>query len=186
MDEFYIQKILTGDTESFRYLIKTYKDLAFSVAISVVKDEFWAEEVVQEAFVKVFQKLKWFNGRSSFKTWFYRIVINEAFQRLRSEKLQLTFSAAIEDNRLDEVNDEIHGMSKDEITTLVHHALKIIPPKESLALRLFYLEGQDSKTISDETGWSDANVRVILHRARKNMLACMKNLMKEDVKKSSV
>ena len=113
MDEFYIQKILTGDTESFRYLIKTYKDLAFSVAISVVKDEFWAEEVVQEAFVKVFQKLKWFNGRSSFKTWFYRIVINEAFQRLRSEKLQLTFSAAIEDNGLDEVDDEIHGMSKD-------------------------------------------------------------------------
>ena len=179
MDELYIQKILNGDTEGFRYFIKNYKDLAFSVAISVVKDEFAAEEVVQESFIKVFKNLKSFKGRSSFKTWLYRIVINESFRLLRQEKKKIEFEGDIHDNELDEVETNFMGMSSEEQTILVHEALKVISAKESLVLRLFYLEGQETKTISDETGWSDANVRVILHRARKNMLAIVKKLMQQ-------
>ena len=175
MDGLYIRKVLGGDTEAFRYFIRNYKDLAFSVAISVVKDEFWAEEVVQESFIKVYRNLKSFKGHSSFKTWLYRIVVNESFQRLRQEKKAIVYKDKFPDHELEEEN--LEELSPEGKQVLVEEALKILSPNESLALRLFYLEEQDSKTISAITGWSDANVRVILHRARKNMLAVVQKLM---------
>ena len=181
MDDLYIKKVLGGDTEGFRYFIKNYKDLAFSVAISVVKDEFWAEEVVQESFIKVFKNLKSFKGRSSFKTWFYRIVINEAFKRQRAEQKAVVYKDEFKESELNEVESTLAGMNRDEQIVMVHEALKVLSSKENLVLRLFYLEGQDTKTISEETGWSDANIRVILHRARKNMLSVVKQLLNKEL-----
>ena len=74
MDSVYIRNVLNGATEDFRFLIRKYKDLAFSVAVAVVKNEFDAEEVVQESFIKVFQHLKSFRGKSDFKTWFFFVL----------------------------------------------------------------------------------------------------------------
>ena len=179
MDDLYIKKIIGGDTEGFRYFIKNYKDLAFSVAISVVKDEFLAEEVVQESFIKVFKNLKSFKNRSSFKTWFYRIVINESFKQLKEEKKSVIYTSELKEADLNDVESNMFGLTSDEQTVFVQEALKILSAKESLALRLFYLEGQDTKTISEETAWSEANVRVILHRARKNLLVVVKKLIKQ-------
>ncbi|WP_159521856.1 RNA polymerase sigma factor [Sunxiuqinia indica] len=180
MDDLYIKKVLNGDTEGFRYFITNYKDLAFTVAISVVKDEFWAEEVVQESFIKVFKNLKSFKRRSSFKTWFYRIVINEAFQRIRNEKKEHFYT----DNFFDQepTEENFAGLSAEEQIVLVQESLKRLSPKESLVLRLFYLEEQDTKTVSEETGWSESNIRVILHRGRKNMLAIVQQLMQNEFK----
>lgn len=182
MDDLYIRKVLGGDTGEFRYFIATYKDLAFSVAISVVKDEFLAEEVVQESFIKVFNNLKSFKGRSSFKTWFCRIVINEAFQLIRKKKPATIPIDSLNDIETIINEDDILDISKEEQSFMVQEALKMLSSKESLVLRLFYLEQQDTKTIADETGWSDGNVRVILYRARKNMLVFMKELMKDKQK----
>jgi RNA polymerase sigma-70 factor (ECF subfamily) len=148
----------------------------------VVKDEFWAEEVVQESFIKVFRNLKSFKGRSSFKTWFYRIVINEAFKHVRDEKKQVIYKDEISDMEMDSVEEGLDGLNSEEQMVLVQQALKEIAPKESLALRLFYLEGQNTKTIADETGWSEGNVRIILYRARKNMLVVVKKLLLTEFK----
>ncbi|MGQ8336775.1 RNA polymerase sigma factor [Sunxiuqinia sp. A32] len=185
MDNLHIQKVLSGDTESFRYFIMNYKDLAFSVALSVVKDEFWAEEVVQESFIKVFNSLKSFKGKSSFKTWLYRIVINEAFQRLRDEKKEHVYSDKIREYDLDDVDDGFKGLNLEEQEVVVQKALKLISAKESLVLRLFYFDGHDNKTISDETGWSEANVRVILYRARKSLLAVIQEMINKNIKVES-
>ena len=97
MDELYIRKVLEGDPEAFRYFLKNYKDMAFHVALSIVKDAYYAEEVVQDAFMKAFKGLKSFKGSAKFKTWFYRIVINEAFQRLRKIKREMVSFVPAED-----------------------------------------------------------------------------------------
>jgi len=85
-DDFYITKVLAGDTEAFRYFVSAYKDIAFSVAFSVVKDEFTAADAVQESFIKAFENLKSFRGDSKFSTWFIRIVINESFKTIQKKK----------------------------------------------------------------------------------------------------
>ncbi len=177
MDSVYIQKVLNGSTDDFRYFIRKYKDLAFSVAVSVVKNEYEAEEVVQEAFIKAFQNLGSFRGNSEFKTWFYRILINEAFKRF--QKLKMEIVLPLNENRTDveDIGDNFRGLDPDEQKLLVAESLGKIPPRESLSLQLFYLEGNSLEEIAGLTGWSESNVKVILHRARKHMLDVVNVLM---------
>ena len=89
MDDNNINKVRANDSEAFRYLIRKYKVMAFSVAISVLKDEYLAEEVVQDTFVISFKGLPSFTHQAKFSTWFYRIVTNVAFQRLKKLKTEL-------------------------------------------------------------------------------------------------
>lgn len=176
MDDLYIRKVKNGDVEAFRYFLQQYKDMAFSIAISVVKNELLAEEVVQDAFLKAFKNLGSFHAQSKFSTWFYRIVTNEALMQLKKNKKDLLqFRAGYDEN----IYDESIGfaIAEEEREYLVNEALRLLPPKESLVLRLFYLEEEKIRTITEITGWSEANVKVLLHRARKNMFNVLGHLM---------
>ena len=75
MDEQYIRRVIEGDTNAFRFIISKYKDMSFSIAISIVKSDLTAEEAVQDAFVKAFQNLRKFKFKSKFSTWLYKIVV---------------------------------------------------------------------------------------------------------------
>ena len=180
MDPVYIRKVLSGSTDDFRYLIRKYKDLGFSVAVSVVKNEFDAEEVVQEAIIKAFQNLKSLRDPSNFKTWFCRILINEAFKRLQKSKNESLFPMTDNVVDIEDVADTFRGLDTEEQRLLVSDSLKKIPPRESLSLQLFYLEGNSIDEISNLTGWSEANVKVILHRARRHMLDVVNGMMETE------
>jgi RNA polymerase sigma factor (sigma-70 family) len=177
MDDIYIRKVLEGEPEAFRYFLKNYKDMAFHVAVSIVKDAYFAEEVVQDAFMKAFKGLKSFNRTSKFKTWFYRIVINEAFQRLRKIKREVVSFMPDEEIISLEYNP-LYASTEDEQRFLIGEALNKLPPKESLVLTLFYLEEYSLADIGNITGWSLSNTKVILHRARKNMRPMLGRVLK--------
>ena len=180
MDSVYIKRILEGSTDDFRYFIQKYKDLAFSVAVSVVKNEYDAEEVVQEAFIKAFKNLKSFRGKSEFKTWFYRIVINEAFKRVQKTKNEIILPNGDNLPEIEDFTDTFRGMNAEEQRVLVSESLLKIPPKESLSLQLFYLEENSIVEITNITGWSEANVKVILHRGRKHLLSVVNSLIEKE------
>ena len=154
--------------------------MAFTVAVAVVKDEFTAQEIVQDAFVKAFKGLKSFTRKSSFRTWFYRIVVNESLQRLRKRGADpLVFHEAYNTDIADE--NIILSFEDTERVWLVNEALKNLSPNEALALRLFYLEEESIKAVVEITGWSEANTKVILHRARKNMLAIVTKIINRNI-----
>jgi RNA polymerase sigma factor (sigma-70 family) len=177
MDDVYVEKVCQGDTESFRYFLKKYKDMAFSLSVSILKDEFIAEEVVQESFIKAFNGIKSFNSKSSFRTWFYRIVLNEAFQRRKKIKREfIEFQPEYNEEIVDE--SILLALNKDEQIHNINEALKMLPDRESVVLRLFYLEEESIKDVCEITGWSESNTKVILHRARKSMLYALNKLIK--------
>lgn len=175
VDELYIKKVLNGDTEAFRYFVSQYKDLAFSVAVSVVKDEFTAADVVQEAFVKAFENLKSFKGKSKFSSWFIRIVINESYKIVQRNKVK--YSDKLFD--LEEVSKDAFKEADQKF--YVNEVLKIMAPNESLVLRLFYLNENSVKEICEMTGWEESKVKVTLHRARKSMEQKLKKLLNSEV-----
>ncbi|NQU52153.1 MAG: RNA polymerase sigma factor [Bacteroidetes bacterium] len=149
--------------------------MAFSVAVSVVKDEFTAADVVQESFLKAFENLKSFEGKSKFSTWFIRIVINESFKIVQWKKVQYT-----------NVEFELEDVSKDGLKEAdqkfyVNEVLKIMSPNESLVLRLFYLNENSVKEICEMTGWDSSKVKVTMHRARKSMEEMLSKLLKKEV-----
>ena len=143
--------------------------MAFNVAVSIVKDDHYAEEVVQDAFMKAFNGLKSFRRSAQFKSWFYRIVVNESFQRLKRIKRN---AALLTTDEISEAKSENLSIEVEQ-THQIREALKQLSSKESLALVLFYLEEHSLKEIVTITGWSVANTKVILHRARKNLRAIL-------------
>ncbi|MEJ7693914.1 sigma-70 family RNA polymerase sigma factor [Daejeonella sp.] len=179
MDDIYIEKVRSGDREAFRYFLKEYKDMAFSVAMSVVKDEFIAQELVQDSFVKAFNGLASFKKQSKFSTWFYRIVVNEALTRLKKLKREIVSFNADYDN---EIADEsvLESLKHEEQVYLINEALKKLPSNESLALRLFYLQEESIKEVCEITGWSESSTKVLLHRGRKNMFIVLSKLMRTE------
>jgi RNA polymerase sigma factor (sigma-70 family) len=177
VDDEYVERLRNGEATAYSYFIKTYQNMAFTLAVSIVKDEFAAQEVAQDAFLKAFKAILSFNRQSSFKTWFYKIVVNEAFMRIKSSKRdRLSFCDEYETDISDD--DGLADLQEQEQIDLINRALLMMPANESLALRLFYLDDESIKSIAAITGWSEANSKVILHRARKSIRIVLNDLRK--------
>jgi len=168
-ESIYLRKLINGDESGFRYFIKAYQDMAFTLAVSIVKDDFIAQEVSQDAFIKAFRAIKSFNQQSAFKTWFYRIVVNEAFARLKKSKKDILLFC--DEYETDVALEDGLDINDNEKLEMVNEAFKLMPANEGLVLRLFYLEEESIKEVSAITGWTEGNIKVLLHRARKRMLA---------------
>lgn len=169
--------VLRGETEEFRYFIKNYKDMAFSVALSVVKDETLAADVVQEAFIKAFQNLKSFKGNSKFSTWLYRIVVNESIKLVRKNGDNFVSIYSVKDPDIEHSTEYVDGFNEVEQSYFINEGLKRIAANESLVLRLYYLSENSIKEVCEITGWSETNVKVLMHRGRKHMEKELKDLM---------
>lgn len=169
MDNIYIQKVLDGNQDAFRFLIQKYKNLSYSYAISVVKDEFLAQEVLQISFIRAFTKLATFKGNSKFSTWLYRIVINESFKVVNKRKKDSFIYKETESGDEIAIDTMISKTDLEYQKYYINKALEKLGPKESLALRLFYLEEHSINDITDITGWNKTNIKVLLHRGRINM-----------------
>jgi RNA polymerase sigma-70 factor (ECF subfamily) len=97
-----IARVVAGEFEAFHDLIRPYERTVFLVALSLLKNEADAEEVAQEAFLKVFQNLSKFRSEAKFSTWMVQITINEAKAKLRKSRRHLHDS-------LDELNQNNEG-----------------------------------------------------------------------------
>jgi RNA polymerase sigma-70 factor (ECF subfamily) len=69
-------------------LIEKYKDMAYTIALKITRNEQDSEEIVQDSFVKMFQGLNKFKNESKFSTWFYRIVYNTSISALRNKRIK--------------------------------------------------------------------------------------------------
>jgi RNA polymerase sigma factor (sigma-70 family) len=176
MDEEYIDKILAGNVETFRYFIHKYKNMVYSIALSIVKDQMIAEEVTQDAFINAFNALKSFRRESKFSTWIYTIVYNEAFKRLKKTKTQIQTS---HENISLDIEDEsiLSSIQQEEQRIVINEALEMLPINESLALKLYYLEEESINEVAKITGWSKSKVKVTLFRARKSMYTVIKSII---------
>jgi RNA polymerase sigma-70 factor (ECF subfamily) len=184
MDDAVIKKVLEGDINSFRYLVDKYKDMSFSIAMSILKDEDEAEDVIQDAFVKAFNSLGSFRKESGFSTWLYRIVVNESLGRMRKMKPQrMPILSENEDEDAEtEIQETVLHLIRDDQVRYINKVLNIMDGRESLFLRLFYLNENSLNEIEAITGYKSSNIRVILYRARKNFYRVLKNELKEEVR----
>src|SRR6266478_7760591 len=81
-----VEALLHGEPSAAERLVTTYQDWAYRLAIRIAGNAQDAEEVVQDAFLTVVRKIDTFRGESAFGSWFYRIVANAAYQKLRGRQ----------------------------------------------------------------------------------------------------
>jgi RNA polymerase sigma-70 factor (ECF subfamily) len=85
-DALAVERTLAGDRDAFRVLVERHSRNAFRLAYRMTGNQHDAEEIVQEAFLRAYQKLRQFEERANFGTWVYRIAANYAIDRLRQKK----------------------------------------------------------------------------------------------------
>lgn len=151
-----------GDEAALNSLLEKHKDFAFNVALKYTGDEHDAADIVQEAFIKVFLHIGQFKSEARFSTWLYRIVYREA---LRHQQLKKAYTL------LEEAPDIAVKEERSEPFKLaeVRQAMARLTDIEYIVISLFYLGEKPIREIEVITGLSKANIKVILHRARKKL-----------------
>jgi RNA polymerase sigma factor (sigma-70 family) len=172
-----IEDVKKGDTDAFRQLVDKYRDVSLSLAYSILKDKAKAEDVLQDAFMKVFHKAASFNHQSAFSSWLYRIVVNSSYNELKRNKSYLELEKINLNDPLSNEKTAFQNLKEEEQKRYVVLALTKLKPDEALVLRLFYLCELSLKEVEEITDFSPSKVKVDLHRGRKNMEIALKNLL---------
>lgn len=183
-DQIYIDKVLKGDTNAFAYLINKYKDMAYTLAIKIVKSHEDAEEVAQDSFLKAYEKLDSFKGNSKFSTWLYTIVYRNSITKIRKKKVT---TSDIDDYVMDNYSEgsefpQIEAIKNGEQQKYVREAIDRLPEKDALLITLFYMNESSVEEIEQITNLTQSNIKVKLFRARKKLNTELSFLLKEEVK----
>ncbi len=183
-DQIYIEKVLLGDASSFSFLVESYKDMAYTIALKIVRSPEDAEEVAQDSFVKAFQQLQTFKGNSKFSTWLYTIVYRTAISKIRKKKLEVTDidEYVIENHSIDFSFPQLNLLKAEEQKKYVTIAINALAELDALLITLFYLNENTFDEIIEITGLTKTNIKVRLFRARKKLYKELSKILKTELK----
>lgn len=159
-----------------RLIIKRYNQRLFRVARSILRDDGEAEDALQDAYLSAFTHLDTFRGESQFGTWLARIVMNEAFGRLRRRHPTLELDVVMEDPKLaariipfpnaaPQIDPETQAAQR-EIRTLVERGIDTLPEIFRTVFVARVVEGMSVEETAEVLGILPETVKTRLHRAR--------------------
>jgi RNA polymerase sigma-70 factor (ECF subfamily) len=179
-----------GDMGAFEELVARHRDKIYARAYSMMRNEEEAVDLSQEAWVKGWQRLRQFQGDSSFGTWMTRIVINLCLDQLRKHKRQRTES--IEEMTEETGGVERHmpvvtinptaGLERGELRQRIDRALGLLSHEHRTVLVLHEFQELEYKEIAKVMGCSIGTVMSRLFYARRKMASLLADLRKEDSK----
>ena len=170
-DQQLIEAILNGDAKSYGQLVNRYKDLVYTLAYRMLKHREEAEEVAQDAFVKVYRSLNKFKGDSKFSTWIYKVTYNTCLDRLKKNKKHFNDLPIDEytEHKLETIDNALEGMIKMERSDLIKRCINKLPSESSYLLTLYYFEELSLDEMSKIIGITSNTIKVKLYRARKKL-----------------
>jgi len=165
-----VRKAQNGDREAFTQLIREHHPRVLLLCRSMMSDTASADDAAQEVFLKVFQRLGSFDGRSQFSTWLHRIAANHCLDLLRKKGREKTES--IEGIQH---SDGGSGVSAVEAEHEVSRLLEGLPQEQRTAIILREMQGYSYEEIAKELGWTLDSVKARLRRARENLAEKMRH-----------
>jgi RNA polymerase sigma-70 factor (ECF subfamily) len=164
-----VRRVIHGEVELFEVLMRRHNQRVYRVGRAVLADDALAEDLAQEAWVRVFEHLVQFEERSLFSTWLTKIVLHEAWARSRKAR------------RLQPIPDEIPNTSEEwmssepdpearmlgnETRDHLEAAIESLPESYRVVLVLRDVEDLSTSETADLLGLTEGTVKVRLHRAR--------------------
>lgn len=177
VDQFYIDKVLAGDSSAFAVLVERHKNNVFNICIKILQNREEAEEVAQDTFLKVYEKLSTFKKEAKFSTWLFRIAYNTSISQQRktkTNKLDIDDSY-IETSAEDELIEKLNLESIEERERSLKSAIAKLEAEQQLLLQLYYDKDMSVVDIAKITNLSESNVKVKIHRARQRLLKLMQS-----------
>ncbi len=164
-----IVSVRQGSHGAFRVLVETYMKQAYDVAYGILGNHDDADDVAQEAFVKVHRSIGKFRGESGFGTWLFRIVTNCALNRLkqRKRKQRREVDLALADHEM--VSIDAGTMTANDTRIYVERALHELPTLQRAVVMLRHMNGLSTRQVSRILDCSEGTVKTHLHRGLKKM-----------------
>ena len=159
---------------TFLEIYEKHKSLVFNVCLNYLQNQEDAEEVFQDVFLKVHQKIDKFEERSSLKTWIYRITINLCldFIKAKKRKKRFAFLQSLSNQEIQIASPFSHPgvlLENKEGTEAIFKAINQLPESQKTALLLKSIEGLPQKEIASIMTLNEKAVESLLSRARKKM-----------------
>jgi len=193
-----VSRLLARDATAFTALVRAHHDSLVRLALVYVGNRAVAEEVAQDTWVRILAALPEFEGRSSLRTWMFRICTNAALTRAEREARSSPFST-LQDQDEPEVEpqrfkasgmwaDPPHAWRADtpekileraEAIACIERTLDLLPPAQRAVVLLRDLEGLDAAEACNVLQVSESNQRVLLHRGRSKIRRALEKLLGE-------
>jgi RNA polymerase sigma-70 factor (ECF subfamily) len=180
-----IAAVLRGDPSSFEPLVKKYSPRVFSTARRYARRESEVEDIVQEVWIKAYQKLGSFRGEAPFEHWLMRLAVRTCYDFLRSHQrnreASFTDLSSPEVDWLEQFSEQPEAAATDSegARLLVARILEQLSPPARLIITLLEIEDRSIREIAELTGWSVPLVKVRAFRARSEMKKLLAKIAKE-------
>ena len=189
-----VDALRRGDEKAFATLVERYHDPLLRLALSFVATREQAEDVVQETWLGVLNGIDRFEARSSLKTWIFRILVNRAKTKGVREKRSVPFSALEDEGRASVDPERFSGgawsappaswarlpeetLLSSETRAVVGEAIAALPETQRAVITLRDVRGFTAGEACDILGLTEANQRVLLHRARSKVRARLEDYL---------
>jgi RNA polymerase sigma-70 factor (ECF subfamily) len=183
-DDEIIAKCLSGNTDSYRYLVEKYQFRIINTCYKYTKNIVDAEDVAQEVFLKAYQNLSTFKSNSKFYSWLYRIAVNTSLNYINSKEKRNEKETISEENCLIDMN-----ISKDnprdyyqlnELINTLQPLMDNLPDDLRTLIELYEIKDFTYDEISKKLSIPIGTVRSRLHRARNMLISDFKRINDEE------
>lgn len=174
-----LERVIHGDAKAIRELVDLYSDMAYSIAIRVLKNKEDAEEVTHDSFLKALDCLTDFNRFSRFSTWFYQIVYRISLNKLKSRKELVSFQPEME------LPPTSAGKQWRELELLdqkkfLEKAFQVLDVIDQLIVTFYYLDDMPISEICKVTGLGKSAVKMKLMRSRNSLKSELEKLLDDE------
>lgn len=173
-----------GDQDAFAQLVRAYDESVLRLAMNLLRSADDAEDVYQEAFLRVYRNLNSFRFDCSFHTWLYRIVTNLCLDHMRRKKVRKEEAVVVEgpEGPLDRTHSFVEARAESDperkllagqIRRRVKQALGALTPRERMVFELRHYQGLRLRKIGEILGTSEEAAKNCLFRANQKMRAAL-------------
>lgn len=174
-DELLAAQVLEGDLNAFEELVNKYKKSVFAIVYRIIGQYQEAEDITQEVFLIVYEKLYQFDINKKFAPWIHKIAVNTTISALRKKKKVVnisfdeTYVQAIDNTSSTVIGDPQLFFERNELSRLINEVIMELPENYRIIITLRYHMDYNNGEIAEVLGISKENVEVKVHRARKAM-----------------
>ncbi|MCM8803720.1 MAG: sigma-70 family RNA polymerase sigma factor [Candidatus Omnitrophica bacterium] len=170
-----VERAKTGDTKAFEELVKKTQDKIYNLGIKFFGNKEDAADLLQETYIKAYESLPSFEGRSSFSTWLYRIATNFALMKLRKEKykkisideIKKRVDGTYDRNDLSDWKDNPYfHYRNEELKEILSSAIDSLPLKYKTIFILHDIEGLSVEEVAKILSLSIPTTKTRIHRSR--------------------
>ena len=161
-----VRSCLTGNNDAFAELVSRYKRLIYSVAYKFTKENEEADDMAQEAFIKIYRSLSRYNDKYTFSTWCVKVATNVCLDHVRRKKLNCVSLEEIENFTVTDTDSPEEHYLRKEKRQVLQDAIDSLPEIYREPIVMFHQKGMSYKEIAEDLGKPMSIIKNRIFRAR--------------------